>query len=248
MVRPVFLAVSAMVALGLAAPTASGAPGASMSGAKPPKVLEYLTPADIDPARLLPPPPPDGSTAAQADLGELKQIMAARTPERLARAKWDDAHEDPSAFNATFGPGYDIARLPATAEVMRVVQLDADIASTTAKRLFARKRPWAVDASIVTCDPGDKPLSSYPSGHATMAYSIAMTYAVLVPEKAQAVMARASDYAYSREVCGSHYALDTEASAALGAAVVTALLKDPRFQAKLDLARTELRAAKVAAR
>ncbi|MDR3511422.1 MAG: phosphatase PAP2 family protein [Caulobacteraceae bacterium] len=246
MFRPTVLLVAAAIVVG-AAPAFGQTPAGAMNGEKPHKALIYLTPADIDPARLLPPPPADGSTAAQADLSAVKQIMAARTPERLARARWDDEHEDPSAFNATLGAGYDVKAMPATAAVMQIVQLDAGIAASAAKRLFARKRPWAVDPSIVTCDPNDKPLTSYPSGHATMGYAVAMTYAVLAPEKAQALMARAADYATSREVCGAHYGSDTAASAALSAAVVTALLKDPRFQAKLQLARSELRAAKVTA-
>ncbi len=244
MIRRLMLSAAATTALIMAAPAFGQAPAPSMSVAKPPKMLEFLTPADIDPARLLPAPPVDGSPAALDDLAALHRIIDARTPERLVQAKWDDEHEDPSAFYATVGDGFDLKNLPATTEVLRVVKLDADVAASAAKKLFARKRPWAADATVPTCDPGDKPVGSYPSGHATMGYSVGMAYAVLIPEKAQALMARAADYAHSREVCGSHYGSDTQASQALSAVVVTALLKDPRFQAKVEAARAELRAAK----
>jgi acid phosphatase (class A) len=103
-----------------------------------------------------------------------------------------------------------------------------------------------VDPTIKTCDPDDKPLTSYPSGHSMMGYSVGMTFAILIPEKAQAFMNRASDYAMSREVCGAHYPSDTAASHALSVAVVTALAKNPQFQAKLDAAHAELKAAKFA--
>lgn len=213
--------------------------------AKPKKVLKYLTAADIDPKRLLPAPPTDGSAMALADLAELHRIIAARTPQRLAQAQWDDDHEDASAFNATVGAGFDVSKLAITAELLEVVNIDASLAGAAAKTLFNRKRPWAVDTTIPTCDPNDAPLTSYPSGHSTRGYAIAMTYALLIPEKAQAFMSRGADYAYSRQVCGSHYPSDTAASQALAASLVATLIKNPEFQAKLEAARSELRAAHV---
>ncbi len=214
--------------------------------AKPQKVLQFLSPDDVDPARLLPPPPAEGSAAEKADLADVRRAIADRSPERFAQAKWDDDHEDPSMFAPTLGERFDMQKLPATRDVLAIVQNDASVAASGAKKLFQRKRPWAVDASIQTCDPNDKLLTSYPSGHATLGYSLGMTLAVLIPEKSQILMARAQDYAYSRVVCGSHYVTDTRASQALAAAFVTALLKAPAFQAKLTAAHAELKGAGLA--
>ncbi|WP_297510386.1 phosphatase PAP2 family protein [uncultured Caulobacter sp.] len=214
--------------------------------AKPPKVLQLLVPADVDPARLLPPPAADGSAAAKADLADVHRAMAEASAERRAQAKWDDDHEDPSMFEPTLGARFDLAKLPATREVLAIVQNDASVAASGAKKLFQRKRPWVVDSTIKTCDPDDKPLSSYPSGHATLGYSLAMTLAALIPEKAQVLMTRGQDYAYSRVVCGSHYATDTRASQALAASFVSTLLKDPTFQVKLAAAHAELKGAGLA--
>ena len=249
MIRRLLVSTTIITALSLALPAmvssasaqVANAPSAPAVPAKPKKVLKYLTAADIDPKRLLPPPPVEGSAMALADLAELHRIIAARTPERLAQAKWDDDHENASAFDATVAPGFDVSKLPITAELLEVVNIDASLAGAAAKTLFARKRPWAVDATIPTCDPNDAPLTSYPSGHSTRGYAIAMTYALLIPEKAQAFMIRGADYAYSRQVCGSHYPSDTAASQALAAALVATLIKNPEFQAKLEAARAELR-------
>ena len=235
------LLAATVAALLMAQPGYAQAPAAP--AAKPAKALQYLTPGDIDPARLLPAPAADGAPDAKAQLAEIHRIIAAASPDRKAQAKWDDDHEDASAYYATIGGGFDLKTLPATAEVMHIVETDASIAASKAKALFARKRPWVIDPTIKTCDPDDKPLTSYPSGHASMGYSVGMTFAVLIPEKAQAFMNRASDYATSRVICGSHYPSDTEASQALSAAVVTALLKNPDFHAKLDAARAELKTA-----
>lgn len=213
---------------------------------KPQKVLQFLVPGDVDPARLLPPPPTEGSLAEKADLAEVRRAVAEASPERRAQAKWDDDHEDPSMFVPTLGEGFEMAKLPATREVLAIVQNDASVAAGGAKKFFLRKRPWTVDASIQTCDPGDKPLTSYPSGHATLGYSLAMTLAVLIPEKAQALMTRGQDYAWSRVVCGSHYATDTRASQALAASFVAALLKDAAFETKVAAAHAELKGAGLA--
>jgi acid phosphatase (class A) len=239
MIGRLFLTAAAMATL-------SGSCLAQTAPAKPVKMLEHLLPADIDANRLLPPPPVDGSEANRAELAELHRIIATATPQRMAQAKWDDDHEDPSMFAATVGAGFDLSKLPATAEVLAIVQNDASMASSAAKKTFQRKRPWAVDATVKTCDPDDKPLTSYPSGHSTLGYSLGMTLAVLIPEKSQAFMARASDYAFSRVVCGAHYPSDTQASQALAASLVTALLKDPEFQAKMQAAHVELQAARFA--
>jgi acid phosphatase (class A) len=228
-----------------AAPALSQAPAAAR---KPVRTLVYLSEADIAPQRLLPAPPPPESAAGKAEIAELHRIIAARSPERLAQAQWDDKHENASAFDATVGPGFDYTRHPATAELMGIVRTDASLTANAAKAFFSRKRPWAVDASIPTCDPDDKPLTSYPSGHAMMGFSTAMTYALVLPGKAQAMMARADDYAFSREVCGAHFASDVHASQALSAAMVATLMKDPRFMAKVEAARAELQAAEVASR
>ncbi|PTS83186.1 MULTISPECIES: phosphatase PAP2 family protein [unclassified Caulobacter] len=246
MIGRLFLTATAVAVLSGPCLAQTAPAAATAAAAKPVKVLKYLTESDIDPRRLLPPPAMDGSDAQKAELAELHRIIANATPERAAQAQWDDDHEDPSAYAATVGAGFDLTRLTATAEVLGIVQNDASIAASAGKKTFQRKRPWVLDATIKTCDPDDKPLTSYPSGHATIGYSLAMTLAVLIPEKAQALMTRADDYAYSRTVCGSHYPSDTRASQALAASFVTALLKNPDFQAKMAAAHAELQAAKLA--
>lgn len=215
---------------------------------KPQKMLMVLTEQDIDAARLLPPPPADGSDAAKAERAELHRIISARTPERFAQAKWDDEHENPTIFAATIGQGFDLEKLPATSALLAVVQNDQSIAANRAKKLFGRDRPWMVDRSIPTCNPNDKPGSSYPSGHATLGYSVGSVLAALIPEKAGAIMARAADYAFSREVCGSHYPSDTEASHVIGTVVAIELLASPALQPRIMAAKSELRAAGFTAR
>ena len=139
------------------------------------KTLVYLTPAQIDPSRLLEPPAKDGSEMQQREMAAVKRLIKARTPERFAQAKWDAAHEDATPFAATIGPAFDLQKLPATARLLQSVLADQAIAASTAKDYFHRKFPVTAEMPSSygewTCDtvdrkPDSRPLRSYPSGHA----------------------------------------------------------------------------------
>ena len=219
--------------------------------------LEVLTEEQIDPSRLLPPPPADGSNAQMMDLGAWRRVVEDRTPERYAQARWDNDHEDISAFYAVLGPKFDLSKLPVTAKFIAEVDNDQAIAASAAKVYFHRRFPVAAapmigDYHIYSCDadvkkPADRAYRSYPSGHSTMGYTFAIVLAALIPNKSQEILARAEDFAYSRIVCGDHYRMDTEASHALGSALGMMFLNSPKLQSQIEAAKAELRAAGVAA-
>ncbi len=233
----------AIMAGGFARADQPAAPAAVM--AHPAKAFQILDAAAFDPARLLPPPPAEGGERQKAELAEVLRAYGMPDPGRRALAQWDNDHEDPSLFAPVLGFRFDMAGLPATAALLALVQNEASVASGAGKRYFKRIRPWAEDKTILACDAADsdKPNTSYPSGHATIGYALALVLVELIPERAQAILERASDYAYSREICGDHYPSDTEASHVLGSLVATRLLADPRLTDRLAAARAELRAA-----
>jgi acid phosphatase (class A) len=231
----------------------SAAPALAQS-AQAKKTLKVLKPEEVDPGRLLPPPPADGSESQQKELAEVTRLVKTRTPQRFAQAKWDNDHEDPTAFAAVIGPGFDLKKLTATSKLLEVAMNDQSVIASASKEYFRRKFPVAAAGAAVTnyrdwtCDeevakPADRPLRSYPSGHSTMGFSIGIVLASLIPEKSQAILARAADYAYSREVCGDHYHSDIEASHALGNAIGMALLKNETLKPQIEAAREELRSA-----
>lgn len=220
----------------------------------PTKTLKALTPAEIDPSRLLPPPPADGSESQRKELRDVEHMVEVRSKERFSQAVWDNEHEDASAFAATLGPEFDLNKLPATAKLVAIVLNDQSVAASAAKVYFHRRFPvaaageaaasyraWSCDADVKR--PGERPLRSYPSGHATMGYSLGIVLAALMPGRAQAILARAADFGYSREVCGDHYHSDVEASHALGNAVGILLLNSPALRAQIESSKAELRAA-----
>ena len=236
----------------LACWTAAACAQSQSPAAKPPKRLLYLTPAQIDPSRLLAPPPKDGSPQQQEEMSAVKRLIQSRTQERYAQATWDAQHEDVSPFSGTIGTGFDLTKLPTTARLLESVLNDQGLAGSTAKDYFHRKFPVTAEMPASyrewTCDapdrkPESRPLRSYPSGHATLGYSVGVVLAALIPEKSQAILMRAADYAYSREVCGDHYHSDVEASRALGTAVGVMLLENAALKPQIAAAKAELRAA-----
>ena len=208
--------------------------------AKPQKHFEIIDPAQVVPARLLPPPPAAGSPAEALELAQLRQLIAGTSPARMEQAKWDDEHEDPAIFNEAVGR--DLKSLPATWALLVTVQNDAGLAGSLAKNYFGRIRPWGADATLPNCDAGKgkKPLGSYPSGHSVLGYSVGWTLAQLMPDKATAILAKAGDYALSREICGVHFSSDAEASHVVGTYVAATILADPRMASRIVAARAEL--------
>jgi acid phosphatase (class A) len=93
--------------------------------------------------------------------------------------------------------------------VLEIVHQEANVAANQAKNYFHRMRPYSADLTLAFCegkaDPAKPAYRSYPSGHSTLGYSVGVTLARLVPAKAGVIMARAQDYAMSREYCGAHY-------------------------------------------
>lgn len=206
----------------------------------------FLSPADTDPQSYLPPPPVEGSEAAQAELAELDRIQERRSQADFDRADRDYHARDGSFFAETIGPDFVLSRLPATAHLLDNVHSEEDAAATVAKDYFRRTRPWIVDPALNSCAKNDAPQSSYPSGHASMAYSMGVVLAALLPEKAPAIMARAADFAENRLVCGMHRRRDIQAGQVLGTVVAELLLRNPRFRSEFDAAKQELVAAHIA--
>jgi len=201
-----------------------------------------LEPAQVDASRLLPPPPAAGSVEEKAEFEELRAIAARSTQEMRAIAKHDAEDETPDIFNAAIG--FDIAATPATFKLLKMVVDEEDRDTKGAKAFFHRERPYAVDPALKTCTPvkPGKAANSYPSGHASLAFSMGVVLASLMPEKSQVILARAAEYAEHRLVCGVHFRSDIVAGQQFGTVLALRLMQNPQFQAQMNLARAELRA------
>ncbi len=222
-------------------PAAQTAAGATKAGPAP-----LLGVADLDPRNILPPPPKAGSAQAAAEMAELRAMEARRTAAEKAAAKLDGDTKSATIFAEVLGPGFGLTKLPATRGLLDMVRATERDVVDRGKDEFKRPRPWIVDSTVQTCSRGEDPLSSYPSGHATMAFSMGATLARLVPEHADAILARAARYGESRIVCEQHFRSDVTAGEALGLLVAERLMAKPAFRIAFASARRELVRAKLA--
>ena len=203
----------------------------------------YLTPAQIDFSKMLPPPTSDDSEATKLEMAELHRVIQDSSPERKARARYDHDNQDLTIYNELFGPGFDLTRLSLTKKLFDEVQHDRRAATDLAKETFRRRRPAIQDPTLAHCGESWDPNSSYPSGHSAWGFSSGVVLAAMVPEKAPAILARSREFAESRMVCGMHFRSDTVAGQVVGTVVGERLLANPAFKVKFDAAATELRAA-----
>jgi hypothetical protein len=199
-----------------------------------------LDPAAVEASRFVPPPPADGSADTKAEFAELRAIAARSTPAEVAAAARDAKDEKPDLFNSAVG--FDISGLPETDKLLMMVVEEEGADVKVAKKYFHRVRPYSADPTIKTCEPvkPGKAANSYPSGHASLAFSTGVVLAAVLPAKSQAILARASEYAEHRLVCGVHFRSDIVAGQQYGTIIALKLMDNPAFQAQMAKARTEI--------
>ena len=212
-----------------------------------PKPVAYLTSDRVDYRFVLPGPPGAGSTWERED-ERLVDVMQGAEGERFKSADLDGRNLYARFFEA-YGRDVDREHLPATVHLLNRAMRDIAFTTFQAKDHYLRKRPFQDRQLQRVCgmekapapEANPKDRSSYPSGHSSYGWGVAMILANLSPERAEALLKRAAEYGESRVVCAMHYPSDVEAGRVIAAAVVSRLLANPEFVADLEKARMEQR-------
>lgn len=219
----------AAAALMFAAPSAIGIPAAAAE-------QPYLTAAQVDLVRLLPPPP------AVPEIAEVLAAQSTRTPARIARAIADIRESVFDMYGSALGPGFIPQAVPLATRVFERLGDTEEVVVAPIKRHYARKRPFMVSDEIRPVVPPSSS-GSYPSGHSTRSTMEGIVLAAMVPERRDAIFARMLEYRQSRLIGGVHFPSDIEAGARAGIAIAAVLFNDPGFVADYNRARPQLRAA-----
>jgi acid phosphatase (class A) len=66
---------------------------------------------------------------------------------------------------------------------------------------------------------------------------------MMVPEKQEAIRARAEEYAHNRVICGDHYTADLVGSKEAAELIMGNMIGSPRFQKEFAAAKAEVRKA-----
>jgi len=203
----------------------------------------FVSPDQSRTFQILPTPPAADSDATKAELDELHRIEATRTQAEVAQAKFDDENENVFLFANVLGDKFTKDNLPVTAAFAARVRGDEGVNTDAAKTGFHRVRPYNLDKTLhPVCKIKTKD-DSYPSGHATSGYLLALTLIDMVPEKRDALLARAEEYGHNRLICGVHYSTDVPASKLLAYTIHAIMEVNPEYQKELAAAKAELRQA-----
>ena len=219
---------------------------------RPGYVAGYLQPAQLpDVAAMLPPPPAEGSAALAADQELYRAASKLEGSSRWKLAASDAELRFPHAaqfFSCTLDIPISAEATPHLNMLLRRIRMDASRANDKPKDQYKRVRPFAATRDP-SCTPGEEKAmrpDSYPSGHASIGWAWALALAEIVPDRANAILARGYDFGASRAICRAHFKSDVEAGRLVGAATVSRLHADPVFLAQMGEARREISAARAA--
>lgn len=205
----------------------------------------YLAGSEIDFHTILGPPPSVDSPRDRADV-QLVQAYQNVDEARWQMAKLDQQQLYPR-FSGAFGRAIDKKTSRALVALLDRSLLDVDTTASAAKDYFHRPRPPQRMQLVRVCGkdnapaPEEHPLhgASYPSGHSTHGWTVAMILARVAPDRTEALMKRAEEYEESRLICGMHFPTDVEAGEVVATAVVSRLDSSKAFQSDLARARRE---------
>ena len=206
----------------------------------------YLSGHEVDYRTILGAPPAVDSPWDHAD-EQLVQAFQGVDDARFQIARLDEKDLYPR-FADAFGHPIDRSTSPALVELLDRALRDVDVTAGAAKDHFSRPRPFQRMQLERVCNQSAAPKpqdhamggSSYPSGHSTHGWTVAMILARVAPDREAELMARAEEYETSRLICGMHFPTDVEAGHIVATAVVAHLDASRQFQSDLAKARQEL--------
>ena len=198
----------------------------------------YLSTNELDTTHFMAPPP--SKEVTRHELERVLVLQEKRTGEQAARSV-ADLEQSVFRFVDVMGPEFTADKIPKAAGVFEKVYKTESAFNKQGKEKWNRDRPQVADSRI-------KPVAkfansgSYPSGHAAFAYLTAIVLADIVPEKRDAIFARAAEFGHNRVLGGVHYPSDIESGQQMAVMIAVLMYKNPTFRKDLEEARAEVRA------
>ncbi|MDR1677340.1 MAG: phosphatase PAP2 family protein [Deltaproteobacteria bacterium] len=194
------------------------------------------------------PPTPESPDFAK-DTAMFWQTRSLQGTDRWKQASFDaNIHKNWTRFfEESFGLVLDKKATPITYNLIRKIRVDSENAVTLAKQKYTQTRPYVYlnQPKGSTCLPEVeeflKKNSSFPSGHTSLGWLMALTLAEISPERQEAILARGLQYGESRVICGFHWASDIAPARDLASAVFSRLHDHPEFLDMLAKAKEEIK-------
>lgn len=196
-----------------------------------------------NPVNYLPAPPTTDSEDFKGDLFHYLEGKAARATERGQQAI-DDSHlyDLVKIFSEPMGIRMSTEKTPKLANIIGRTMKTATESTTLGKKHFARKRPYAEfnEPSLIPEDEKrHNPNASYPSGHSTAGWAVALVLVEINPKAQDALLKRGYEIGESRVIAGFHYESDVNMGRIVASAAIARLHADPEFEKMLKEAKQE---------
>ena len=198
----------------------------------------------LDLATILPGPPTPGSPRAKADAQLFRDSRAMQGSPRWQQATADVSSDLGDRFATALGFRPDWSRLPVTKTLIARFDADRSAAIRVGKAHWQSARPF-IGTDLPICEPRTPSLianGDYPSGHTAHGWGFALIMAELLPDRAQAILARGRDYGDSRWICGSHTMSAVEGGYLAASAILAREHGDAAFRRDMAAAAEELAA------
>lgn len=221
-------------------------PGTVQTGAS--SSTAYMSEDDLpDASVFLPSPAKPGDSLFEGDLAYYAWGKSVRNTERGTLAH-DDASSSLSYVAKRLEPaiGFLISSdtTPNLYRLLSKSYTTTNNANKKAKDFYNRKRPYVEfgePTGVPEGERGSRNSASYPSGHSTRGWTIALVLSELIPEKCDQILKVGYEYGESRVIVGYHYQSDVDAARIAASASLAVLHSNEEFQKDMELARQELR-------
>ena len=204
--------------------------------------LENMPDAGI----YLPAPPDTASLEFADDVIQWQWGKTVRSTPRGAMANRDGkwGHEIMAEiYSGVFGFTISEDSTPAIWKLLFKSSYTGHLSTVKAKQKYMRTRPFAQFNEHTWSEFDDenelRHNGSYPSGHTSLSWAMALVFAEMVPELQDTILRRAYQYAESRVIVGAHYQSDIEAGRLAASAGVASIHTSPFFKADIKAARAE---------
>ena len=202
-----------------------------------------------DAAKYLPDPPVIGTVPFAYDVNQHITNSKKRSTNE-GKSAIEDIELSIERMCTIYSPAFGKSISPtATPHIYKLINrtfLTGKPAYSLAKAKYVRLRPFYLLNEHTAYIPGEDQTNfeqfvstSYPSGHSSQAWLIAMLLAEINSSNAEAVLARGYKYGQSRVITGYHWQSDVESGRLLASAIYAHLHASDEFMKMMDLAKEE---------
>ncbi|MGQ4003153.1 phosphatase PAP2 family protein [Francisellaceae bacterium CB52] len=200
-----------------------------------------------DSFELLPPPPAFDSISFLNDKSNSEAALnVSRDSSRYKQAVIDTGYStDDLAQNFSTSFGHEISKqdTPMIYNLMNLAIGTSSEATHNTKKEYKRIRPF-VYYNKKSCNPAQEKhigkYASYPSGHTTEGWAVALMLAEINPDRQQQILQKGYEFGQSRIICGAHWSSDVQAGYLVGSTVFSALNANDEFRELIIQARKEI--------